>query len=317
MDSKTVDEILKNASEIEKRGYLGELAKSLVIGRMFHNSSHRERQVVDLAMARLGCTSVDLSWQNLESMETSSLYNEVTMNSECVDLLITAISSNEMFGEGRTLTMKLPEYSSVPVISLHDDLYNWQSALSHLHGIKKQLKSLRGKRLAISWVYGSTFTNPSLAHSLILTGILSGASIRVVTPSDFPVLGRVRKEGLELTKDSDTELEFTHDFKDAFVGVDAIIPFNWFRLDNFNHPERNQEYAQAYQDWFLREDLVPEGCLISTEPDIQSELSITPELFHSAQVLSHSWLSNRVTTLAATIKCVLGHNNTEHIAAVV
>ena len=311
MDSKTVTEILRIAGEIEKREYRRESAKSLILGKMFHNPSYREHQIVDLVAARLGCTSVDLSWNNIDSTATSKIYEEVAMISEAVDLLITAISSTETFGEGRALTSKLPEHSRVPVISLHDDLYHWQSALSHLFGIKKRLGSLAGKKIAVSWVYGSTFTSPALPHALTLGGILSGANILVVAPSDFPILGRVRREALELTKESSTEIEFTHDFEEAFTAVDAIIPLNWLSPDHFNHPERNQQYAKEYKDWFLKKENVPERCLISAEPIIQSELSITPELLQSTQTISSSWLSNRVIILAASVEYILSEKETE------
>ena len=311
MDSMTVTEILRIASDIETQRYQRETARPLILGKMFHNASYLEQQVVDIVAARLGYTSVDLSWKHFESAETSRIHDEVTMSSEAVDLLITAISSTEMFGEGRTLTSKLPKYSRVPVISLHDDIYHWQSALSHLFGIKKRLGSLAGKKIAISWVYGSTFMSPALAHALVLEGLLSGASIRVVTPSDFPILGRVRKQALAMTKESSAEIEFNHDFEEAFTAVDAIIPLNWLSLDNFNHPERNQQHALEYKDWFLKKEKVSEHCLISTEPIIQSELSITPELLQSTQTISSSWLSNRVVALAASIEYILSGQETE------
>ena len=312
MDSKSVSEILKIADRIERQGYHRELADSYIIGRMLYNPSYLEEQIVDLAAARLGFTSVDLSWANFDSRETSTLFDELQMTSEAVDLLITAIRSNETFGEGRSITTKIPEYSKVPIISLHDDIYHWQSALSHLHGIKKQLGSLSGEKIAISWVYGSTFNSPALIHALLLGGAFSGASISVIAPPDFPVLGRVRREALEEIRGSDTEIEFSHDFVNAFKDARAIVPLNWLRLDNFNHPERNQEYARKYKDWFLREDLISEDCLISTEPTIQSELSISSDLLHSERTISSSWLSNRVTILAATIEYVLDKKDMEY-----
>jgi len=299
-----VAEILRIAGDLEGDRSLRDTPDSIVLGKLFHNASYREHHVMDLTDARFGLTSVDLSWSDVESTETSVLYNEVQMASKAVDLLITAVVSTETFGEGRALSEEFPSHSSVPIISLHDDIYHWQSALSHLYGLKRQLGSLSGKQIVISWVYGSTFSSPSLAHALIVLGVLSGAHIRVVAPSDFSVLGRVRREAIKASATSEA-LEFTHDFQGAFDDAAAIIPYNWFRLDCFNHPERNPQYAQKYRDWYIKPDILPEHCIFSPEPPFQPDLMFSPELLEDSRNISSSWLSRRVRVLAATIVYVL------------
>lgn len=314
MDSGIVSTILDTAEMIERSGLHRRTDESLVLGKMFHNASFRENQIVDLTAARLGFSSVDLSWKDMRATETSILYDEVRMASEAVDILVTAISNTETFGEGRDLSTKFPEYSNASVVSLHDDVYHWQSALAHMLGFKKKLGSPPGKQIVITWTYGSTFTNPSIAHALMMIGVLSEANVRIVAPSDFPLLGRVRRDALKSITSSDVKLEFSADFENAFLDADAIFPLNWFRLDNFNHPERNQQYANKYKDWFLRQELLPQDYVLSTEPDIQSDLSISSELLRIDQNVSSSWLSRRVLTLASTILYILDRR--EHGASV-
>ena len=317
MDSSVVAEILDTAEKIERSGSINRRDEPLILGKMLHNPSPRENQIVDLTAARSGFSAIDFSWRDFTSTETSVLFDEVRMVSEAVDVLITAISSEVTFGEGRDLSTRIPEHSKVPVVNIHDDVYHWQSALSHLFGIKKGLGSLVDRQIVITWVYGSTFANPSLAHATMMTGILAGANIRVAAPSDFPLLGRVRKDALKSISGSDAKLEFTSDFDTAFTDAEAVIPLNWFRLDNFNHPDRNPQYASAHKNWFLETDPVPEDCILSTEPDLQVDLSIAPELQQAKQNISSSWLSRRVITLASTISYILDSRESDNPVSLV
>jgi len=300
MDSRAITEILKGAHDIETSGYSKvskEIRDSLVLGTMFHNAASRELQVCELAGARLGVPVVDLSWKNVESKETSALLDEVRLASDAVDLLLTAFSSSETFGEGRKLTEKLPTFSDVPLISLHDDIYNWQTALSHVLGFQNRIGDLSGKQVVVSWGFGSEFANPSIAHPIMVTSALAGADVRVVAPPDFPTLGRVRKE----TSTSSVTVEETSDFGNAFKDADAVYVLNWFRLNDFNHPERNTKQASKYKDWYLTEDILPDSCVLSADPSIQSDISVSSELLQDPRCINSSWLSRRAQILAATI----------------
>ncbi|MGY5871681.1 MAG: hypothetical protein RTV72_05520 [Candidatus Thorarchaeota archaeon] len=303
MDSWTIKEILRIADGIKSSGFskISDNVRNTVLGKMFYNATSRESQVCELTGARLGLPVIDLSWRDVESKETTVLFDELRMASESVDLLLTAFSSSETFGEGGKMTAKFPSESKVPIVSLHDDIYNWQTALSHVLGFQDRLGNLRGKRIVVSWGFGSNFSNPAVAHGLITSSTLAGANIRVVAPPDFPTLNRVRKEAAQ----SSGIVEETSDFIEAFKDADAVYVLNWFRLDDFNHPERNVNQASKYMNWYLTEDHLPESCILSTDPTIQSGLTVSPNLLQDSRCINSSWLSRRIDTLAATIDHVI------------
>ncbi|MFW9844327.1 MAG: hypothetical protein ACFFEV_07115 [Candidatus Thorarchaeota archaeon] len=304
MDFQAVTEILKVAHQIEASGFAGVtriLHDPFILGTMFHNADSREAQICSLTGARLGVPVVDLSWRDVGSKDTETLFRELQMNSSTVDLLLTAFRSSETFGEGRKITSEFPTASKSPVVSLHDDIYNWQTALSHVMGFQERLGNLRGKSVVVSWGFGSNFSNPAVAHGVITTSALAGANVRVVAPPDFPTLGRVRKDAAQ----SAGIVEETSDFKEGFEDADAVYVLNWFRLDDFNHPERNVNYVSQYTDWYLSEDLLPESCVLSTDPTIQPGLTISPELLRSSRCINPSWQSRRVQILASTIHYAL------------
>jgi ornithine carbamoyltransferase len=300
MDSQAVTEILKVAQEIETKGFSKVtrlIQDPFILGTMFHNADSREAQVCQLTAARLGVSVVDLSWRDVDAKDTSALLSELEMANSSVDLMLTAFSSAETFGEGRKLTTKFSSAANGPIVSLHDDIYNWQTALSHVLGFQNRIGDLSGKKIVVSWGFGSNFANPSVAHGLTVSSALAGADVRVVAPPDFPTMNRVRKEAAE----SSGSFEETSDFQNAFADADAVYMLNWFRLDDFNHPERNVNYVSKYTDWYLSENLLPESCILSTDPTIQSGLTVSPELLKDQRCINSSWQTRRVQTLAATI----------------
>ena len=239
------------------------------------------------------------------------------MASKAVDLLVTAFSSYETFGDGRRLTTKFPESSAVPVISLRDDFYDWQSALSHLHGFQRELGDLKGKQVVIAWGFGSSFISPAMAHGLLVTSALLGAKVRVASPPEFSLLNRVLKETKEIAAETSSTFEETADFTDAFQDADAVFSLNWLRLDDFNHPERNTQYVRKYKDWYVTQDTLSRQCIFSTEPPLQPDLTFSPDLLEDQRNISSSWLIRRVHVLAATIVYVLRESRNDGIASVV
>jgi hypothetical protein len=93
--------------------------------------------------------------------------------------------------------------------------------------------------------------------------------------------------------------EEVDEFEGSFKDADAVFALNWMRLDDFNHPERNQEHAQEFKDWYF--DALPTKTLFLTLPYTNSGLLASRKVLGGDQDITHLWLKNRVTILAATI----------------
>jgi ornithine carbamoyltransferase len=320
MDQGTITEILRIAADFDSQGFTQpekEADRQIVLGKMFYGATSQDQKLCDLTAARLGMQTVDLSWANVDFTDAETLLDELRMTSEMVDLLITTFSSHETFGDGRRMTTRFPESSDVPVISLHDDFYDWQSSLSQLYGFQRQLGDLSGKQIVLNWAFGSSFLSPAIAHSFMIASALLGANIRVVAPTEFSLLNRVRKNAKDITKDAGTKFEETSSFADAFGDADAVFSLNWFRLDDFNHRERNSKFAGKYKDWYMTPEMLSRSCLFSTEPPLQKGVTLSPELAQDPRNISSSWLTRRVYVLASTIVHVLRESRDSKIVSVV
>jgi ornithine carbamoyltransferase len=100
---------------------------------------------------------------------------------------------------------------------------------------------------------------------------------------------------------SNVLFEEEHEFEGALKDADAVFALNWFRLDDFNHPERNPDHAKEFKDWFVDESALSEDCIFSTVPPAQSGLLASKKVLASDRNITQFWLKHRVISLAATI----------------
>ena len=136
---------------------------------------------------------------------------------------------------------------------------------------------------------------------MLIAALAFGANVRLVTPSEFSFLNRVRRVARDTSMCSNVLFEEENEFEGSLKDADAVFALNWFRLDDFNHPERNQEHANEFKDWFVDEDILLERCIFSSVPPVQSGLLVSRKIVGSDRNITPLWLKHRTITLAATI----------------
>jgi ornithine carbamoyltransferase len=272
-----------------------------VIGSAFYNASRWDSVVASITAARLGCSYVEFPLEEQQAMSSDEILEQMAEMGRIVDILLTAHIDADTFGAGHLLTMRFPEHVQSLLISIRDDVYAHQLGLAELLGLSARLGSLEKRRVVISWGFGSRFVLPSTAHSLLILALMAGSNVRVVSPSRFSLLRRVVSEASSLAESKNIEFEEVSDFESSFKDADAVFASNWCRLDDFNHPERFPGWAAEFKDWNFTSSMLPRGCLFATESPAESELIAAPDLIRGEDSLSPSWLSRRVSVLAASI----------------
>ncbi len=280
-----------------------------LIGSLFHNAPPPAVQASQVAGGRIGCSTVRLGWENAQSMSTESIQRATNMFSKAVDLLLTAFVDSDTFGAGRRIIEQLSQSSAVPLVNLIDDIYAPQPALAVIAALWDVLGGLRGKKIAISWGFGTRHVLPSTAHSLCLMGASLGADIRVVSPQEFPLLNRVIRETQVRVKTTEATFGVRNDF-DSFEDVDAIYAVNWCRLDDFNHPERNTQRASKYKEWYFTKDVVSPKSLFVTDSSVQTELLASRELIDDASNITPELFAWLVRALLGSISYVTQEDST-------
>ncbi len=299
-----IGEILQTAGSFIEHGFDDlppDIHLPAIVGTALHNVPSSDSTVAHAATARLGSSLVEFPLQENQAMMSEEILERLAGFSSIVDIVLAAYVDYETFGAGRMLTESFPEWTHSPLLSLRDDIYAHQSALAELFGLSARMGGLENRRIAVSWGFGSAFGLPTTAHSLILTALIMGASVRVVAPDKFSLLRRVVREGAKVANSAGGQLEEVHEFEGSFRDVDAVFALNWCRLDDFNHPERNPQYASEFRDWYFTSEILPSGCAFATEPPMQTELMASKELLYGPTSLATTWLGRRIAVLAATI----------------
>ncbi|MFW9919945.1 MAG: hypothetical protein ACFFED_10115 [Candidatus Thorarchaeota archaeon] len=312
---EVVNSILRTASSVVDTWQLDtkNLEMPRVIGTLFRNAIHDDILTIKAALARMGIPRIDLSSFLDGVYSRTELDHQILIAEDTVDMVLTSFHDIESFGNGRRLVEDHANDPARSFLNYSDDVYSSQGALGEILGLQRAMPSLRGKRIAISWVFGTRFTSPNIPHSLLMMLPLLGANINVVSPSSFSLLNRVRREADALATEKGTIIEHTTEFANAFDDIDGVLALNWGSLDNFQRPDRNTETAAEYREWFLTKDLVQKGVPIFFAPSTQEGLSLDDSIITSNLRYYHRWLSRRVAVLMATIHYLIKNANTYYL----
>jgi ornithine carbamoyltransferase len=294
-----INEILSLAENMLVEGF--ETAP-LVAGLVQRNLSSIEKMIVEASLAKLGGSLVHHQWPDGITLSEGQMLDDVIGFSRIVDLLIVGYTDDLTFGRGRSMMEKISKVSVAPLIGLQDDWYAHPSALSHLLGFKSHLSELKGRRIAVSWAFGQKLSLPRVPHSLLRIAPSLGINIRVVAPRKFQLLKRILKDVAAHASALDIEIEQSEDFDTAFDDCDAVYALPWIRFDNYNHPDRNLEDAQEFKDWFFTKEIIPNSCVLSMDPPIQTELSLSKKVKDRSLHIFQGWLFRRVAVLYSMIR---------------
>ena len=132
--------------------------------------------------------------------------------SRYLDLIMVRTHSHEELRE-------LAEHSNVPVINGLDELYHPCQALADLQTIEEQRGSLPGQTVA----YVGDGNN--VAHSLMIASLMSGVSMKVITPSGYEPDADATQRARAAARHGAT-LEVTRDLG-AVEGVDVVYTDVW------------------------------------------------------------------------------------------
>ncbi|NHJ13770.1 MAG: hypothetical protein EAX95_08835 [Candidatus Thorarchaeota archaeon] len=276
-----------------------------VVGSMLQGVPLAEHEILNLAGARFGYRHVDFSSESPFTLSTEEVISKARMIGTCVDALVTGLIDKTSFGSGRDLTEKLSGAVHVPMISIMDDVYAPQPALAVLSAIWGELGSIQGRRIAVSWGYGSQLTPPNLAHSLLTLGAKLGAEMIVANPSEFPLMSRVIRNAERLAGEHKGHFDVINEFDISSMNADVVVGINWTRLDDYGYPDQVADIAREYTHWQFTKDILGSSSLFIAEPPIQTDLLASVDLIQSRTNLTPILLARRIGVLAQSIQYVI------------
>jgi N-acetylornithine carbamoyltransferase len=221
---------------------------------LFFFTSTRTRASFEAAMDQLGGNSHDLVPEQLQIGHGDTSQDIGRILSSYGDGI--AIRQCD-WQQGNRYINEVAHYAQVPVFNMQCDKYHPFQALADLLTILEEKKTLKGKKIVMSWAYAQSYTKPiSVPQSFLLLLSQFGADLTLACPKEFALMPEVMTQVKANLRRSHGSLELTDDMAKAFSGADVVYPKSWGPLVMTADPQRCTQIAGKYQDWICNETLM-------------------------------------------------------------
>ena len=282
--------ILEIAKNFKKKDLNIEL-KDKVLGLIFDKASTRTRVSFQVAMSRLGGTTVDLDPATSQIGRGEPIRDTARVLSRYCDVLAI-----------RTFKQSdLEEYAkwfSKPVINALTDIEHPCQALADYMTIKEEFVDF--KDVVLTFIGDGN----NVANSLILCGALLGVEVRIACPKGYEPNPLVIKKAYEINKNMDL-LKITNDPITAVLGANVLYTDVWSSMGEEN---KKSEKDKFFNGFTIDNDLVKkaeqDAIILHCLPAYRSK-EITDEVFESKKSRIFDQAENRLHAQQALLFCLL------------
>ncbi len=258
-----IDMALETAGDLKRKFARGESHRLLAdktLFNMFFEQSTRTRNSMEAGITQLGGHAHDLTPDKMQLSHGESAKDTAMVLSRMGHGIACR---NCFYGIGNEYLNELARWSSVPVMSLQDDLYHPMQGIADLMTMQEYFgKNLKGLKVTISWAYATSHAKPlSVPQTQILLLTRYGMDVTVAAPKEFPLMKKIVDKAQLNAEKGGGKLSFTDDMNTGFEGAHIVIPKNWGGFANFDEFEDNEEYRKAmksnlekYKNWICDED---------------------------------------------------------------
>ncbi len=197
--------------------------KNKVLGLIFDKSSTRTRVSFQVAMSRLGGTTIDLNPSTSQIGRGEPIKDTARVLSRYCDVMAIRTFNQSDLEE-------YAEWSSKPVINALTDLEHPCQALADFMTIKEEFIDF--KKVILTFVGDGN----NVANSLILCGALLGVEVRIACPKGYEPKPSIVKKANKIYKNKKL-LKITHDPHDAVSGANVIYTDVWSSMGEENQKE--------------------------------------------------------------------------------
>ena len=265
--------------------------KEKVLGLIFDKSSTRTRVSFQVAMSRLGGTTVDLNPTTSQIGRGEPIRDTARVLSRYCDVL--AIRTFK-----QTDLEEYAKWSSKPVINALTDLEHPCQALADFMTIKEEF--LDFKDVVLTFIGDGN----NVANSLILCGALLGVEVRIACPKGYEPNSLVIDKAYEIYKNKNL-LKITNDPNTAVLGANVLYTDVWSSMGEENQKD---EKEKVFNGFSIDRDLVSkadkDAIILHCLPAYRSK-EITDEIFESHKSRIFDQAENRLHAQQALLSCIL------------
>ena len=235
----------------EEVNYIFELAKNFknndltfdyknkVLGLIFDKSSTRTRVSFQVAMSRLGGTTIDLNPTTSQIGRGEPIKDTARVLSRYCDVIAIRTFHHSDLEE-------YAKWSTKPVINALTDLEHPCQALADFLTIKEEF--LDFNNVVLTFIGDGN----NVAHSLILCGALLGIEVRVACPEGYEPNPIFIEKARKIYK-NDNLLKITHDPNSAVNGANVLYTDVW---SSMGEESKKEEKDKDFNGFTINNDLV-------------------------------------------------------------
>ncbi len=281
--------ILELAKKFKNKDLNIDLNKK-VLGLIFDKSSTRTRVSFQVAMSRLGGTTIDLNPTTSQIGRGEPIKDTARVLSRYCDVIAIRTFNHSDLEE-------YAKWSTKPVINALTDLEHPCQALADFLTIQE--KFLDFKDVVLTFIGDGN----NVANSLILCGALLGVEVRIACPKGYEPNSLVIKKALEIYKNKNL-LKIINDPHTAVSGANVLYTDVWSSMGEENQKE---EKDKAFSGFTIDSDLVckadKDAIILHCLPAYRSK-EITDEVFESKKSRIFEQAENRMHVQQALLACL-------------
>tara|TARA_Y100001933_G_C18956827_1_gene546377 strand:+ start:314 stop:1240 length:927 start_codon:yes stop_codon:yes gene_type:complete len=262
-----------------------------VLGLVFDKASTRTRVSFQVAMTRLGGSSIDLN-PNTSQIGRGEPIKDTSrvLSNYCDVLAIRTFDHNDL--------EEYASWSSIPVINALTDLEHPCQALADFLTIKENFGDLRG--LTLTYVGDGN----NVANSLILCGALLGIEVRIASPKGYEPDARVVSQAHQ-TNNKENNLKIYNDPFLAAEGANILYTDVWSSMGEELYKSKKDEQFKGFTiNKSLVERADKNAIILHCLPAYRGK-EITDEIIESKNSRVFDQAANRLHVQQALLYCLL------------
>ena len=282
--------ILELAKDFKNKRLNIDLNKK-VLGLIFDKSSTRTRVSFQVAMSKLGGTTIDLNPKTSQIGRGEPIKDTARVLSRYCDVIAIRTFNHSDLEE-------YAKWSTKPVINALTDLEHPCQALADFLTIKEEFHDFR--KVVLTFIGDGN----NVAHSLILCGALLGVEVRIACPKGFLPNPFVIEKAREIYK-NDNLLKIIHDPKLAVNGSNVLYTDVWSSMGEENQKDQKDT---EFNGFTINKDLVSrankDAIILHCLPAYRGK-EITDEVIESKNSKIFEQAENRMHVQQALLSCLL------------
>ena len=258
-----------------------------VLGLIFDKSSTRTRVSFQVAMSRLGGTTIDLNPNTSQIGRGEPIKDTARVLSRYCDVLAIRTFNQSDLEE-------YANWSSKPVINALTDLEHPCQALADFMTIKEEFNDFND--VVLTFIGDGN----NVANSLILCGSLLDIEVRIACPKGFEPKPEIVKKAREILK-VQNKLLITNDINEAVKGANVLYTDVWSSMGEEN---KDKEFVGFSIDSNLVRKACEEAIILHCLPAYRGK-EISDEVIESDKSRVFKQAENRMHAQQALLACIL------------